>query len=48
MDSRKYEDLICRLEQCEEECRAAKYVSVVNIVTTTLLVAAVLVLVGVL
>lgn len=48
MDSRKYEDLICRLEQCEEECRTAKYVSVVTIVTTTLLVAAVMMFLGVL
>ena len=48
MDSRKYEDLICRLEKCEEECRTAKYVSVATIVTTALLVAAVMMFLGVL
>lgn len=48
MDSRKYEDLICRLEKCEEECRTAKYVSVVTIATTALIIATVLILVGVL
>ena len=48
MDSRKYEDLICRLEKCEEECRTAKYVSVVTIATTALLVAAVMMFLGVL
>lgn len=48
MDSRKYEDLIYRLEKCEDECRTAKYVSVMTIATTALIIAAVMMFLGVL
>lgn len=48
MDSKEYEDLIYRLEKCEDECRTAKYVSVVTIITTALIIAAVLIFLGVL
>lgn len=48
MDSKEYEDLIYRLEKCEDECRTAKYVSVMTIITTALIIAAVFVFLGVL
>ena len=48
MTSKEYENLMCRLETCEAECRTAKYVSVVTIITTALIIAAVLVFLGVL
>ena len=48
MDPREYEDLIYRLEKCEDECRTAKYVSVMTIITTAFIIAAVLIFLGVL
>lgn len=48
MDSKEREDLIYRLEKCEDECRTAKYVSVMTIITTALIIAAVLIFLGVL
>ena len=48
MDSKEYEDLIYRLEKCEDECRTAKYVSVMTIVTTAFIIAFVLIFLGVL
>lgn len=48
MTPNEYEELIYRLEKCEDECRTAKYVSVMTIVTTALIIAAVFVFLGVL
>ena len=48
MDSKEHEDLIYRLEKCEDECRTAKYVSVMTIITTAFIIATVLIFLGVL
>lgn len=48
MDSKEYENLIYRLEKCEDECRTAKYVSVMTIITTAFIIATVLIFLGVL
>ena len=43
MTQKEYEDLIYRLEKCEDECRTAEYVSVATIISTLLIIATVLV-----
>ena len=48
MTQKEYEDLIYRLEKCEDECRTAKYVSVMTIIATAFIIATVLIFLGVL
>ena len=48
MSPKEYESLIYRLEKCEDECRTAKYVSVMTIATTAFIIATVLIFLGVL
>lgn len=48
MDPREYEDLMARLEACEDECKTVKFVSITTIIALAFCLAATAIVVGVL